>query len=129
MLRKMERIELSDESDEDYLEYRVIHKDGSKSFVSLRLSELDETHHMAYQLRGEVLPMGSRIAELFLYPHSETSSRRKGVGSRVLDYILEDAADRDIKLVFCEVTNQVAKSFFHKKLFKGGYNPHCYIVV
>ncbi len=123
----MERIELSDEQ-EDYLEYRVIHEDGSEGSADLRVRELRESH-MAYSLRDEGLPEDAKIAELFFYPHTETSSRRTGVASRVLDYILKDAKERDIKLVFAECTNLTAGSFFQKKGFKGNYQPHCYIVV
>ncbi len=125
----MERIELLDQSEEDYLEYRVIHEDGSEGSASLTIRELEGTHHMAYQVRDENLPLGSRIAELFLYPHSETSLRRTGVASRVLDYILKDASGRDIKVVFCEMTNLDIKSFCQAKGFKGNYSPHCYIVI
>src|SRR3989344_5141960 len=100
----MERIELSDESEEDYLEYIVIHEDGSRGSASLTIRELGESH-MIYQLREESLPNNTRIAELFLYPHSATSLRRTSVASRVLDYILMAARERDIKIVFCEMTN------------------------
>lgn len=124
----MERIELLDGSEEDYLEYRVIHEDGTEGSADLRVRELGESH-MAYNLRNEGLPNDAKIAELFLYPHSETSSRRTGVASRVLDYVLKDAAERNIKLVFAECTNLTARGFFQKKGFKGGYDPHCYIVI
>lgn len=124
----MERIELLDGSEEDYLEYRVIHEDGTEGSADLRVRELGESH-MVNNLRDESLPNDAKIAELFLYPHSETSSRRTGVASRVLDYVLKDAAERNIKLVFAECTNLTARSFFQKKGFKGGYDPHCYIVI
>ncbi len=55
-------------------------------------------------IRDENLPPGSRVAELFLYPHSKTSPRRAGVGSRVLDYILKDALENDVRVVFAECT-------------------------
>lgn len=124
----MEKIEHSDASNEDYLEYRVIHKDGTEGSADLRVRELGESH-MVYNLRDEGLPNDIKIAELFFYPHSQTSSERNGVGSRVLDHILKDAAERNIKLVFAECTNLTARSFFQKKGFKGNYQPHCYIVV
>jgi len=54
----MGRIELSDQSQEDYLEYRVIHEDDSEGFASLTVREL-EGHHLAYQLREEPLPQGT----------------------------------------------------------------------
>lgn len=125
----MEKIKLSDTSEEDYLEYRVIHEDGSEGGASLRLSDLDDTHTMGYQVRGENLPKWARVAELFLYPHSKSSTERNGVGSRVLDYVLKDAAERNIKLVFAECTTLAARSFFQKRGFKGDYAPHCYTLV
>ena len=125
----MERIELSAESEEDYLEYRVIHDDGSEGSASLRLSQLDATHYMNYHLNGEDLPIGSTIAELFLYPHSETSPRRTGVASRVLDYVLRDAGERGIKVVTCEITNKDIQQFCRAKGFRGNYSPHCYLLI
>jgi len=124
----MERIELSDESQEDYLEYIVIHEDGSRGSASLTIRELGESH-MVYQLREESLPNNTRIAELFLYPHSATSLRRTGVASRVLDYILKDAREKEIKVIFCEITNLDIRRFCQNKGFKGNYSPHCYIVI
>ncbi len=66
----MERIELFDESQEDYLEYRVIHEDGSEGYASLTIRDLYDgsPHFMAYQLRNETLPDNAKVAELFLYP-------------------------------------------------------------
>ncbi len=127
----MERIELSDESQEDYLEYKIIHDDGSEGSASLTIRDLYDgsPHFMAYQLRNETLPDNAKVAELFLYPHSETSSKRTGVASRVLDHILKDAAERKIKVVFCEITNLDIRNFCQAKGFKGNYEPHCYVVV
>ena len=125
----MERIELSAESEEDYLEYRVIHDDGSEGSASLRLSQLDATHYMAYHLKVEALPVGSTIAELFLYPHSETSLRRTGVASRVLDHVLRDAGERGIKVVTGEITNEEIRKFCQAKGFRGNYSPHCYLLI
>ncbi len=130
-LRNMEKIELSDASQEDcleYVEYRVIHEDGTEGSADLRIRELRESP-LAYNLRDEGLPNDALIAELFLYPHSKTSSERTGVGSRTLGYILKDAAERNIRLVFAECTSLAARSFFQKKGFKGNYAPHCYVVL
>ncbi len=124
----MERIEPSDASGDDYLEYRVLHEDGSEGVADLRIRELRDSH-MAYQLRDEGPPADAKIAELFFYPHSKTSAERKGVGSRVLDYILKDAKEREIKLIFAECTTLAARNFFRKKGFKGDYVSHCHFVV
>lgn len=124
----VERVEIVEE-DLGYLEYRIVHEDGSNGSTSLTIRELDYGHHMAYQLRGENLPPGTKIAELFFYPHSETSLRNVGVASRVLDYILKDTAERQIGVVFGEITNLTIKNFCHKKGFKGNYGPHCYTLL
>ncbi len=124
----MVTIELLDTSQEDYLEYRVIHEDGSEGFADLRVRELSESY-MRYTLRDVGLTDDSKIAELFFYPHSNTSLERSGIGSIVLDYILKDAAERNVSLVFAECTTLTAKSFFQKRGFEVNHSPHCYVLI
>ena len=49
--------------------------------------------------------------------------------ARVLDYILKDAREKEIKVIFCEITNLDIRRFCQNKGFKGNYSPHCYIVI
>jgi len=125
----IKRIEVSDDEDKDYVEYTVIHKDGSKGLADLRIMELGEGHHMAYQLKGEGLPNGTKIAEMFFYPHSETSSRRTGAASRVLDYIVKDARKRDVKVIFCEPHGSAIRGFCQARGLKDTDIDHCYLVI
>ncbi len=129
----MVRVELNTDSvrdteEESYLEYRVIHDDGSEGSADLRIRELSDSY-IRHELREEGLPDNTKVAEFFFYPHSQTSQRRTGVASRVLDYILEDARRRDVKVVFCEVTNTAMKGFCESKGFRGNYAPHCYVLI
>lgn len=116
-------------TDEDYVEYIFTHKDDSTGSASLTIRELDSTHHITYIIRDEHIPYGFKVAELFFYPNSETSGERKGVGSLALDFIINDAQERGIKVVYVEVTNVAAQQFFQKKGFKGNLEPYGYVVI
>ena len=107
--------------------YRA-HEDDSEGGASLRITELDASYHIGCIVRDENIPLGSKVAELFFYPHSKTSSQRRGVGSEVLDLILQEVQSKGIKVVYGEVTNTIAEKFFRKSGFKGSYQPHCYRV-
>ncbi len=119
--------------DPDYgVEYTVIHEDCSIGCATLRITELNPDHHLVLNnvLQGENVPMDSRVAELHFYPHSETSPRRKGLGSKALDFILTDAKKRGIRVVYAEVRDtKVVMPFFRKAGFKGNYAPNCYFVL
>lgn len=109
------RIE-KDVKDELYVEYLVIHPDGSTGIADLRIMDLDEGHHMGHILREHNIPYRSLIAETFLYPHSSTSNQRCGIGSQVLDYILLDAKARNVHAVYAQPTNITAINFLKKKV-------------
>ncbi|MBI4158915.1 GNAT family N-acetyltransferase [Candidatus Woesearchaeota archaeon] len=113
---------------EDYVEYEVTHDDGSRGSADLRIMELDRNHHMRLLLDGG-LPSGSKIAEIFFYPHSSTTQHRQGIGSQVLDTILNDVQKRRIRAVYCEVTNTIAEGFFRKMGFDRGYDSHYYKII
>ena len=113
---------------ENYLEYEVTHNNGSIGIVDLRIMELDEFHHMRLLL-DKGLSSGSKIAELFFYPHSNTTQQRQGVGSQVLDTILNNARDREIRAVYIEATNTIAERFFRKMGFEICYGTHYYKVI
>jgi len=115
--------------DEDYVEYIIFHDDGTTGGADLRLTELGRYHHMTHQLRDENIPDGSKVAETFVYPHSETSVQRQGVGSQVLDHIVMDARSRGVRVLYAETTNLAAEGLFRKNGFKGNYSPHCYLVI
>lgn len=124
------RIEVVDrpKGEDDYIEYNIVHEDGSTGGADLRIMDLDENHHM-HLLLDRGLPSGSRIAEMFFYPHSDTTQQRQGIGKQVLDTILKDAQDRGIRAVYVEVTDTKAKRFFRKMGFEGNLEPHGYKVI
>ena len=109
----------SDSDDKSYIDFRVIHDDGSEGGVDLRVMELEEGHHMEFHLQDEEIPLNSKVAETFFYPHSKTSLRRKGIGSKVLSFVLDKAKKEGIKVVYGETTDINVLSFFHKNGFKG----------
>ncbi len=119
------RVEISNE-DEGYIEYLVIHEDGSIGSADLRIMDFDKGHHMERVLRTHNIHHGYLIAETFFYPHSATSNRRCGIGSQVLDYILSDAKARGVCVVYAQPTNVIAINFFRKKGFRHDQNAHWY---
>ena len=114
--------------DEDYVEYKILHSDWSRGGADLRIIELNETHHMR-RLLDKGLPSGSRIAETFFYPHSSSTQHREGVGSIVLESILKDAQQRNVRAIYGEVTSIMAENFFRKNGFDKLYGRHYYKIL
>src|SRR3989344_6539875 len=124
----IENIEIIESPDNaNYVEYVVTHDDGSRGYTDLRIMELDEDHHM-HRLLNKGLPSGSKIAEIFFYPHSSTTQHGQGVGSRVLDAVLNDAQERGVRAVYSQVTNTIAERFFRKRGFDKCYELEYYKV-
>ncbi len=125
-IKKIEITESPD--DENYVEYEVIHNNGTRGGADLRIMELDKTHHMR-KLLDKGLPSGSKIAETFFYPHGNGTQSSQGIGSAVLEFIIKDAQERGIRAIYADVTNTIAESFFHKNGFDILYGRHYYRIL
>ena len=101
---------------EDFVNYRVVHEDGSTGEANL---SIEDGRHILPIIGDDSIPLHSKIAELFFEPHSETSVQRQGVGSRVLEFIIKDAQTRRIKLIYAQPMTTSAEHFFAKHKFKG----------
>ncbi|RJQ15851.1 hypothetical protein C4573_06895 [Candidatus Woesearchaeota archaeon] len=118
-----------DDLEAEYVDYKIIHDDGSHGSADLRIMELEQSHFMAYGLLAAGVPLGSKVAETFFYPHSETSTRLHGIGSQALDFVLEDARKRDIKAVYAQTASKGVEEFFQKNGFSRKHMDHVYIVL